>query len=103
MGLTHSSWVALRLRSRAHTTYMTACGRFLVFSLLNLGQVLSCHPWVILAIVAGRDAFRDLTLEQIRSFSESDAMALVDWFSIAPKTRVVPASPSICKRAWTVR
>ncbi len=75
------------------TTYMTTCSRFLAFSLLNLGQGFVMSPWVILAIVAGRDTFHDLTLEQIRSFSESDAVALADWFSIAPETRVVPASP----------
>lgn len=75
------------------TTYMTACGRFLAFSLLNLGQGFVMSPWVILAIVTGWDAFRDLTLEQIQSFSESDAAALADWFSIAPEMHVVPASP----------
>ncbi len=77
-----------RMPIDARTHYMTASGRLLALSLVQLGQGFVVSPWVVLALIGGLDAFGLLSLDEIRAFSESDANTVACWYQVGRKTRI---------------
>ncbi|KAK0231680.1 hypothetical protein EDD85DRAFT_793346 [Armillaria nabsnona] len=72
--------------SQRRTDYLEASGRLIAWSLLHLGQGFVVLPWVVLAIVAGREAFSALTYEDIAAISTADAVPLQSFLALEPKS-----------------
>ncbi|KAK0472954.1 hypothetical protein IW261DRAFT_1570315 [Armillaria novae-zelandiae] len=72
--------------SQRRTDYLEASGRMIAWSLLHLGQGFVISPWVVLAIVAGREAFSALTHEDIAVISTADAAPLRRFLALEPKS-----------------
>ncbi len=67
---------------------MTASGRLLALSLVQLGQGFVVSPWVVLALIGGLDAFGLLSLDKIHVFSESDVNTVACWYQVGRKTHI---------------
>ncbi|KAK0235066.1 hypothetical protein EDD85DRAFT_791963 [Armillaria nabsnona] len=68
--------------------YMRLYNTLLALSLVQLGQGFVVSPWVVLALIGSLDAFGQLSLNEIRVFSESDANTVACWYQVGRETRI---------------